>query len=256
MISRISGSIDRPRGHRRFAPGWPLWLFTLTFLPLLLSLGVWQLDRAGQKRALEAQMEQQRERPASPLHDLSATTPLAWRALRLTGQFDPQHIWLLDNRTRNGQAGVEVLQLFHDQPSNRQLILNRGWLAWPDRRHLPAVPVAEGILRLQAEALPPPGPGFRLASASTAGWPRLITYAPAAVLAEHAGLAAEPLMARLQPGSPGALRLEWPAMPMPATKHTAYAVQWFTLALALLILFIWAGYRPAHRENNTHDEHD
>ena len=256
MISKLSGSIDRPRRRRRFAPGWALWLFTLVFLPLLLSLGVWQLDRAGQKQALEAQMAQQRTLPAAPLHDLSSSTVLAWRALRLTGRFDPQHIWLLDNRTRNGQAGLEVLQLFHDQPSNRQLIVNRGWLAWPDRRHLPAVPVAEGKLQLQAEALPAPGPGFRLHSASTTGWPRLITHPDSAVLAEHAGLPDAPLMARLQPGSPGALRLEWPSMPMTATKHTAYAVQWFTLALALLVLFIWAGYRPAHRENNNNDEHD
>ena len=256
MISKLSGSIDRPGRRRRFAPGWALWLFTLAFLPLLLSLGVWQLDRAEQKRTLEAQMERQRQLPALALNDLPSSEQPAWRSLRLTGRFDPKHIWLLDNRTRNGQAGVEVLQLFHDQPSDRQLILNRGWMAWPDRRQLPAVPVAEGTLQLQVEVLPAPGPGFRLQSASTTGWPRLITHPDPAAMAEHAGLPPGPLMARLQPGSPGALRLEWPAMSMTATKHTAYAVQWFTLALALLVLFVWAGYRPAHPENNKNDEHD
>src|SRR5690606_10125118 len=161
-----------------------------------------------------------------------------------------------DNRTRNGQAGVEILQLFHDQPGDRPLIINRGWLAWPDRRHLPAVPVAEGELQLQAEVLPPPGEGFRLQGGSTSGWPKLITHADPGVLATQAVLPDLPLMARLQPGSPGALRLDWPAMPMTATKHTGYAVQWFTLAAALLILFIWAGLRPAHPESNQHDEHD
>src|SRR5690554_2492987 len=116
--------------RRRFAPGWALWVFTLIFLPILLSLGVWQLDRAGQKRLLQAQTEQQRHQPAIPLSELQTTTDPAWRALQLTGQFDPERIWLLDNRTRNGQAGVEVLQLFHDQPSNQLLVINRGWLAW------------------------------------------------------------------------------------------------------------------------------
>lgn len=253
MVSRVSSSIDRTR---RFAPGWPLWLFTLTFLPLLLSLGVWQLDRADQKRALSERMEAQRQLPALALNELSSETALAWRALRLTGQFDPQHIWLLDNRTRNGQAGVEVLQLFHDQPGERPLIINRGWLPWPDRRHLPAVPMAEGELQLQAEALPPPEEGFRLQGGSTSGWPKLITHPDPELLTRQAGLPDLPLMARLQPGSPGALRLEWPAMPMTATKHTGYAVQWFTLAAALLILFIWAGLRPAHPGNGRHDEHD
>src|SRR5690606_33768258 len=157
MVSRVSTSIDRSNRRRRFAPGWPLWLFTLTFLPLLLSLGMWQLDRAEQKRALAAQMEQQRQLPAAPLGELPADTALTWRARLPTGQSDPRHIWLRDNRRRNGQAGVEILQLFHDQPGDRPLIINRGWLAWPDRRHLPAVPVAEGELQLQAEVLPPPG---------------------------------------------------------------------------------------------------
>lgn len=256
MISKLSGSIDGPGRRRRFAPGWALWLFTLAFLSLLLSLGVWQLERAEQKRALEAQMERQRQLPAMSLGDLSSRTDLAWRSLRLSGRFDPEHIWLLDNRTRNGQAGVEVLQLFHEQSSNQPLILNRGWIAWPDRRHLPAVPVAEGVLQLQVEALPDPGAGFRLHSASTTGWPRLITHPDPAALAAHVSLPRAPLMARLQPGSPGALRLEWPALPMTATKHTGYAVQWFTLAAALLVLFVWAGYRPVHEEQDKNDEHD
>ena len=256
MVSRVSTSIDRSNRRRRFAPGWPLWLFTLTFLPLLLTLGMWQLDRAEQKRALEARMERQRDLPAVTLSDLPSDTELPWRSLQLTGQFDPVHIWLLDNRTRNGQAGVEVLQLFHDQPGDRALIINRGWLPWPDRRHLPGVPVAEGSLQLRAQALPPPGEGFRLRGASTSGWPRLITHPDPQLLAGQAGLSAEPLMARLERGSPAALRLDWPAMPMTATKHTGYAVQWFTLAAALLILFIWAGLRPAHRESDQHDEHD
>lgn len=233
--------------RRRFAPGWALWVFTLIFLPILLSLGVWQLDRAGQKRLLQAQTEQQRQQPAIPLSELQTTTDPAWRALQLTGQFDPERIWLLDNRTRNGQAGVEVLQLFHDQPSNQLLVINRGWLAWPDRRQLPGVPTPEGNLDLWAEVLPDAEQGFRLHSPETAGWPRLIAHLDPAVLAEQAGRALPPWTARLQPGSAGALRLEWPALSMSASQHHGYAVQWFALAGALLILFIWAGCRPEPR---------
>lgn len=249
-------SADSSQPPRRFAPGWPLWLFTLFFLPVLLSLGVWQLDRAEQKRQLQAQIDQQRQLPALPLVELPSSSTPAWRSLLLTGRFDPQRIWLLDNRTRNGQAGVEVLQLFHDQPSGYRLVINRGWIAWPDRRQLPAVPTPEGNLQLQVEALPAPGQGFRLQGPVSTGWPRLITQLDAGALAEQAGLQLLPWTARLQPGSPGALRLEWPALGMTATKHTAYAVQWFALAAALLILFIWAGYRPESRGKNNNDEYN
>lgn len=230
--------------HRRFAPGWPLWVFTLAFMPVLLSLGVWQLDRAEQKRQLQTQIDRQQQQPAIPLTDVQPTTDLAWHPLQLTGKFDPERIWLLDNRTRNGQAGVEVLQLFHDHSSNLQLVINRGWMAWPDRRQLPHVPTPEGTLHLQAQALPDPEPGFRLHSPDSNGWPRLIAHIDPSTLAEQADQPLQMWIARLLPGSPGALRLEWPALPMSASKHTGYAVQWFALAAALLILFVWAGYRP------------
>lgn len=241
--------------RRRFAPGWPLWIFTLAFLPILLNLGVWQLDRAGQKRQLQTQIDQQQQRPAIPLTEVQASTELAWHPLQLVGQFDPERIWLLDNRTRNGQAGVEVLQLFHDQPSDLLLVVNRGWMPWPDRRQLPNVPTPEGNLHLQAQALPDPEPGFRLYSPDATGWPRLIAHIDPPTLAEQADQPLQMWIARLQPGSPGALRLEWPALPMSASKHTGYAVQWFALAAALLILFIWAGCRPEPRGKNSNDEH-
>ena len=241
---------------RRFAPGWPLWLFTLGFLPILLGLGFWQLDRAEQKSELQTRMEQRREAPPLALEDISTTRDPAWRRLQLTGQFDPGYIWLLDNRTRNGQAGVEVLQLFHAHPGNQPLIINRGWLPWPDRRHLPGVPTAEGLLQLEAEVVAEAEPGFRLRGASTQGWPRLITHLDPAVLADHLDLDPPPLIARLQPGSAAALRLEWPALSMSPSKHTGYAVQWFTMAAALLALFFWAGYhRPVSGGNNNNDEH-
>ncbi|WP_369009231.1 SURF1 family cytochrome oxidase biogenesis protein [Actinomadura sp. BRA 177] len=33
---------------------------------------------------------------------------------------------------RDGKAGVELLQPFHDQASGLWLLLNRGWLPWRD----------------------------------------------------------------------------------------------------------------------------
>ena len=242
-------------GRRRFAPGWPLWVFTLALLPVLIGLGFWQLERAGEKRELQAQIDQQRSRPTTPLAELDTTTIAAWRPLLLTGTLDTRYIWLLDNRTRDGRPGVEVLQVFHDRASDRRLLVNRGWLPWPDRRELPAVPTPQGNLQLQVEALPAPEQGFRLESAPTAGWPKVVGRIDLPTFATHTGAPLLPWMARLQAGSQAAFRLDWPGLPMTASKHTGYAVQWFALAAALLILFIWAGLRPDSRGNNN-DEHD
>lgn len=89
-------------GRNRFAPGWPLWLFTLGFLPVLISLGFWQLDRAEEKRSFDRQLSAAREQPSVPLASLESPTTAAWRAVTLQGYFDPQWIWLLDNRIRGG----------------------------------------------------------------------------------------------------------------------------------------------------------
>ncbi|MEH6493840.1 SURF1 family protein [Halopseudomonas sp.] len=243
---------------RRFAPGLGLWIFTLSLLPLLLALGVWQLERAGEKQTLEQQMQARRQAPAPTLNQLDHPRPANWQRLTLRGHFDRQRIWLLDNRTRDGAAGVEVLQAFRAD-NGQWLLINRGWTAWPDRRETIHISTPSGNQQLLVEALPDPDSGFRLgdAGASTQSWPRLITRINLNELRQQAGIPLADWRARLlEPGSDAALRLDWPALPMSSSRHTGYAVQWFCLAGALLILFVWAGLRPEPRGNNNNDEHD
>lgn len=238
----------------RFAPGWPLWIFVLAFLPLLVILGFWQLERAAEKRQMQAQMDANRSAVAETLKELQQQADPSWRPLYLQGQFDPERIWILDNRIRGGQAGVEILQVFDDQASGLSLIVNRGWIAWPDRRQRPTVTTPELSVQLDAEALPGAEQGFTLGpSGGTAGWPKLISRVD---LASMAAGVDRPLLnwtARLKTGSQAAFTLDWPALPMTASKHMAYAVQWFALAIALLALFIWAGFQPEHRGKNNNE---
>tara|TARA_R110000764_G_scaffold152858_1_gene240658 strand:+ start:415 stop:1176 length:762 start_codon:yes stop_codon:yes gene_type:complete len=244
--------------QRRFAPGLGLWLFTLAFLPVLLGLGFWQLDRAGEKQALERQMQERRLAPALTLNQLDHPRPSDWQRLALHGHFDRQRIWLLDNRTRDGAAGVEVLQAFRAD-NGQWLLINRGWVAWPDRREAIHITTPSGSQQLLVEALPDPGSGFRLgdAGASSQGWPRLVTRINLSELRQQGGVQLADWRARLlEPGSNAALRLDWPDLPMSSSRHTGYAVQWFCLAGALLILFVWAGLRPEPWGNNNNDEHD
>lgn len=243
---------------RCFAPGLGLWLFTLAFFPLLLGMGFWQLDRAAQKQQLEQQMQARRQAPTMSLSQLDQVRPANWQRLLLQGHFDQQRIWLLDNRTRDGAAGVEVLQAFREA-NGQWLLINRGWVPWPDRREAIQLATPAGSQQLLVEALPDPQDGFRLgdASASGSGWPKLITQINLAELRQQAGMPLADWRARLtEPAAPAALRLEWPALPMSSSRHTGYAVQWFCLAGALLVLFVWAGLRPEPRGNNNNDEHD
>lgn len=241
---------DNPFRVSRFAPGWPLVALVAFFLPVLVALGFWQLERAEEKRLMQAQMDASRSAVAVPLDGLPTTGINAWRPVQMQGIFDPELIWLLDNRIRDGKAGLEVLQVFIDADTGKRLIVNRGWLPWPDRRDVPSVPTPRGSQRLDAEVLPPTEQGFTLGTTHTQpGWPKLISRVDLGAMAEASGETLLPWMARLRTGSDAALTLDWPALPMTSSKHTAYAVQWFALALALLALFVWAGLRPEPSEN-------
>lgn len=230
---------------RGFAPGWLLTLFTLSMLPLLLALGCWQLDRAEEKRQLEERMAEARAQAPVPLARLPSLTDQAWRRVYVQGMLDPQRIWLLDNRTRAGVAGVEVIQLFRPGDGGEPLLLNRGWLAWPERSTLPTVQTPGQPVLVEALVLPAVEQGFSLGENRASGWPRLISRVELEVMAEQAGLAASPPLLRLEQPGLASLVLDWPDLPTSASKHTGYAVQWFAMALALSILFFWAGLRPA-----------
>lgn len=240
---------------RRFSPGWPLWVFTIVLFPLLVSLGFWQLERAEEKRSLQARIDQGREQPAQELNDLPAGVDPAWRKIRLKGRFDVEHAWLLDNRTRQGRPGVEVLQPFLDELSGQWLIVNRGWVPWSDRSQKPTFMTPEQAVTLTVEALPEPGRGFELPDGSDRpGWPKLIVRLDPQRLYKQLDLHGPGWIVRAADPGPGAFRLEWPGLPMTSAKHIGYAVQWFSLAAALLVLFIWAGLRSESEGSLPHEQ--
>lgn len=248
---------ERVSRSHRFAPGWPLWVFTLTLLPVLLALGSWQLQRAAEKQQMQASIDALHQTPAMPLSAFAQTRPSDWQPLILRGHLEARHTWLLDNRTRDGRAGVEVLQAFQDT-SGQWLLVNRGWLPWPDRRQAPQIETPSGELQLLAEKLPDSvtgwRPGSRRCAAGTANC--VVAQLDLTALRLQSGIALQDWSVRLTgDGSSAALQLDWPALPMSASRHTGYAVQWFSLAAALIALFIWAGFRPDHRGNNN-DEPD
>lgn len=236
----------------RFKPGWLPSLLVLALLPLLLWLGVWQLERGEQKRDLLDQQAARRGELLSPAEIAQLTDP-AFSRVRLQGRFDAEHSFLLDSRTRDGQVGVELLQPFFDEPSGTWVLVNRGWLPWPDRRVAPQFDTPEQALTLTAWVYAPSRPPFVFSARDAEGWPRLINHVELPALwqlQERDGVTYE---LRLEPG-PHAYRADWPVTSMSPQQHTGYAVQWFALAAALLALFIYFGVHQARGATHEHDQ--
>jgi cytochrome oxidase assembly protein ShyY1 len=232
-----------------FRPGLVPTLVVLALLPVLIGLGFWQLSRAEEKRQLLAAAEARRISAPLALDDFLTSANPAYLRVRLHGHFDAAHSLLLDSRIRDGKAGVELLQPFQDDSSGRWLLVNRGWLPWPDRRVAPIFSTPDGVQQLTAWAYVPPGVAFELKHLEASGWPQLVSQVDAVAVWQSLGRNGVPLELRLEEG-PAAYRTDWPVVAMGPEKHLGYAVQWFALATALLGLFIYFGLRKGRENNN------
>jgi cytochrome oxidase assembly protein ShyY1 len=225
----------------RWDPEWRLVLLSLMLVPLFAGLGFWQLARAEEKRQIGFRSEQQRLLPRVSLESLDVTTEsLAYRPVLLEGVFLHDRDFLLDNRTRQGRYGMEVLTpLRLDQGA--LVLVNRGWMAAdPSRRELPAVPVVEGRVALSGYVYVPPGESYTLGEiAATGGWPRLVQAIEMQVLGQLLQEELWPHTVRLDAGGPPALLADWPLVNVRPEKHQAYALQWFAMSAVLSLFAVW-----------------
>ena len=245
-MSNTASQETRPRWHFE----WRITLFVLIFVPLFVGLGFWQLGRAEEKREITAQWQAQRQKSPVPLDTLGPPSDdLAYRPVTLAGQPMRERVFLLDNRIRQGRYGVEVITPLR-LGSGQLVLVNRGWLAAdPSRQQLPDVPPIVGAGRLTGYIYVPPGEAYTLgAIASDDRWPRLIQAAPVAELGSVLPQAPYPYIVRLEADSPGALLADWPLVTTRPEKHTAYAFQWFAMAVALGLLFLWRSSRGSRTD--------
>ncbi len=229
-----------------FSANRKLTLLTLVALPILISLGFWQLGRAAEKDALETAWNEQQQLPPIELTDTDATSLPDYRRVLVTGEFDTEHTWLLDNKQRRGQAGYEVVSPFrlHD---GRVFLVNRGWLPGSGKREqLPQVPRVSGPVMLSGELLSISEHPLLDAASENPHWPRVILALDPAQQSVDLGVALQDRYLRLDEASPGALITDWQARRITATKHRGYAVQWFAMALALCIWFVVANTNLLH----------
>ena len=232
----------------RWTLDWKSALFTAVLLPVLLSLGFWQLDRAEQKRALQAQYDTWAD--SEPLSLPAAQDIEHYRPVQLTGHWDPQRYFLLDNRTRNGRVGFEVLGVF--VAAGGVYVVNRGWVEGvPDRSRLPRPDFPDGEQHIIGHAYWPEA-GWQPAGPviTGEGWPKVSQGPMPGPLSAALGEEVAPYLVRLAPHDAAALVTDWAVVNTQPEKHTGYAVQWFLMAAALLLLFfgrntniaaIWAG---------------
>jgi surfeit locus 1 family protein len=141
------------------------------------------------------------------------------------------HSLLLDNRQRDGKVGVELLQPFQDRATGLWLLVNRGWLPWPDRRVAPQFTTPAEALNIDTWVYVAPGATFQLhADPASNTWPQTITAVEPAALWKTLDRDGFTYEVRAEPG-PASYQADWPVVAMGPEKHLGYAVQWFAMAI-------------------------
>ena len=146
---------------------------------------------------------------------------------------------LLDNRTHRGQPGYQILTAF--LTNNRILLVNRGWLPQgADRSIPPSIPTEAAELTINGVAHTPNPDFFVLKEDSyeQVNWPFLIQKIDLEKSAQLFDYPIIPFVLRLAPDESSQFVREWHSHFMGPEKHYGYAVQWFSLAVALLVIYI------------------
>ena len=232
------------KGQRSVRFKWFVTLLGVLLLPVLVGLGIWQLDRAEQKKLLI----QQREAQVGYLSQLPPTLIASGTGVRLAGEFDAQRWFLLDNRVREGRVGYEVLVLFYPAEGGEVLLINLGWIAADvDRAILPKVLLPSGPLVLRGH-LVQPSDGLQLAADSWAlSWPKRIQQIDIPRLQSHLQQMLYPAVLQVAEPLIPELKVGWSVVNMPPEKHLGYALQWFALAFVLAIGMVWLGWQEFHQ---------
>jgi cytochrome oxidase assembly protein ShyY1 len=223
-----------------------LWLAAVLVIAGFLALGRWQLQRATEKQQmLDAVAAVLESRQARSLAAVEARPPgYDWTAGR--GRFLARPALLLDNQRRGDLVGVHVFGVFQPD-AGRALLVDLGWLPVPGNRQLPVVRLPEGEQAVSGLLAPPLATGLALGPAyvrSDAGrW--LLTRIDIAALADGLGVPLAPRVLRLDPALPLGYARDLDVLPntLPPERHRGYAVQWFGLALATLIIALYLGFR-------------
>lgn len=239
-------------GNWFFRAGRASTLVTLSLLPPLLGLGFWQLDRGRQKSELQVMFAERFRHPPIALAEVASADPAnRYRRVVVTGRYDAAHQLLLDNQVRDGQPGYHVLTPLRLE-SGAAILINRGWLSLgASRQELPDVSVSVDSVTVGGWLAQPANPGLLLgdAAGNDLRWPRVVPYVDYRRLAVLLGYPLQPAVILLEPDASQGYVRDWEPRfgGVGPERHRGYAVQWFALAVVLLILYLAVNTRHLPR---------
>ncbi|HEY0198360.1 MAG TPA: SURF1 family protein [Rhodanobacter sp.] len=246
-------------------PPWWALLLTAAGALLFIRLGVWQLHRADFKEAL---LRRYAASSSAPVQEFSsvAAMPLAdgFPRVRVSGRYLADRVYLLDNPQHDERGGVEVFVPLAWRDESRLLLVDLGFLPGNGTGQAPQLPVLPaGDVTLQGLYVPPPPTGFEMGGDALAGqstWPKKTIFLDPVQVSRDLGRQLYPRVLALD-ADPASIYVRVHTLDfssMPPARHRAYAFQWFSFAIAAVVILLVLNRKRGRRKlssSNT-DDHD
>jgi len=229
----------------------PWLVFTLLVLALLINLGLWQSERALQKEQRLDRIEQLSNKDALTLVQVleQSSDEINDLPIRLEGEFTDEKQFLLDNQVNKGQLGYRVYQVF--SVGKKSILVNLGWvLGSINRQELPEIKPIIGHYELKGHVrIIESGILLMEQQFHKNQWPLRVQQIELEKFSQVIDAQLLPFVVYLDKTDKVGYKKNWQPIVMPPEKHRAYAFQWFSLALAWLVLMFWASIKFSKEES-------
>jgi cytochrome oxidase assembly protein ShyY1 len=214
-------------------------IFAIIFVPITISLGFWQLDRAQEKKEIIANYD--KLLTSEPISLNTKSIYKNWQPATTMGRFKDIVIFE-DNAILSGRAGFKIYHLFENGDGS-YVFVHRGFIERNMiKNNLPLIDTPKGKQSLKGSVLIKQDNSFvqnieesDVRIIQEFNIERLINKFP--ILKDRY---LHPFLFNLDIRDKNKfLAIEKPVN-MAASKHIGYAIQWFGLCIALIILTIYA----------------
>ena len=219
-------------------------ILILATIAFLVSLGFWQLDRADQKRTIEASIQKANTGVVELIINQNELLNKEYYEVRLQGSYIGDKQFIYDNQIVDQASGYYVLTPFVLTGQSNAIMINRGFIPWNGRRdQLDDIAVDSTYREIKIQVSRPIKRIELKTSDISNQFPVLIQAIDFDVIEEISSASFVDVIGLLDPSSDDGFVRKWEPYTGSIEKHIGYAIQWFLMALVLGIIGIRIGLK-------------
>ena len=225
----------------KFNPGKKITIFFIFFAITFFLLGLWQVERGHDKSKIIAEFNNNIKKSPASFSEASSK----WDRVLIKGLWKGSKQILVDNVINSGVAGYKVLTPLQINESEVFILVDRGWVSQGTSRNiLPNIDIKDEYVEVNG-ILEDPELGFVLSEdLVTDHWPKVSQTKNLDVLRKEFDEQLSSYILVADPTLKSSLAyMKIVPSNMTAEKHYGYAIQWFTMFVALCLMYLWIGFK-------------